>query len=165
MGVLALVAEATDFGQNTVHGLTLDELHRVVADPVLRAVVKDADDVRMVQPGRQAGLGVEPSQVVRVGPESRANDLQRHPALERLMLGFVNHTHPPAADPAVECLLELSLPLGADRHFACPRVPAQKLRRKRPEVAAGNASLSIETSRPASRALVPSCWRCTSCNR
>ena len=49
-------------------GAALDELHRVVADAVLLAVVEDADDVGVVQPGRQPGLGVEPPQVARGRP-------------------------------------------------------------------------------------------------
>ncbi len=41
--------------KHTVQRLTLDELHGVVADAFLLAVVEDADDVGVVQPGRQRG--------------------------------------------------------------------------------------------------------------
>ena len=110
IGLLRVLSQETDVGQDAVQGLPLDQLHRVVADAVLFAVVEDADDVRMVQPGRQAGLAVEPPQVFRVVPQSWEHDLQRHAPLERLVLGLIHHAHPSAADPAKDAIV--AQPLG-----------------------------------------------------
>ena len=41
--------------RHVVQGLALDELHGVIANPVVVAVIEDAHDVRVVQPGRQRG--------------------------------------------------------------------------------------------------------------
>ena len=81
IGLRPLVAQPTDIRQDMVERLTVDELHGVIANPVVVAVVEDAHDVRVVQPGRRASLGVKPPQVFRVGPEPRVHDLERHPAL------------------------------------------------------------------------------------
>ena len=143
-GVRVVVAQATDVGQDTVQGLTLDELHGVVADPVMFAVVEDADDIRMVQPGRQAGLGVEPPQVFRVGPESRLHDLERHPVLERLVLGLVHHAHSPAADPAEDEVV--TQPLGR-------RAPVRRIRSCPCVLTEGGVRLPVEA---------PSCSSSTS---
>ncbi len=99
VGASALVTEATNVGQNTVQGLPLDERHGVIADPVVVAVIEDTHDVRVVQPGRQTRLGVEPPHVFRVGPEPRMHDLERDSALERFVLGLVDDPHPAAANP------------------------------------------------------------------
>ena len=134
----AVVAEATEVGQDMVQGLTLDELHGVVADPALRPVIEDADDIRVVQPGRQAGLGVEPAQVFRVGPESRVHDLERHPALERLVLGLIDHPHPAAADASEDDVV--AQPLGR-RALVAGFARMVPMPRGRDEVAGRSADL------------------------
>ena len=64
---LFLAPELPDVIQDLVQALSGDVLHRVIADAVVLAVVEDADDVGVVQPGRRAGLGVESAEVVRRG--------------------------------------------------------------------------------------------------
>ncbi len=98
-------AEATEVRQNGVQRLALDVLHRIEADAALLAVVEDADDIRVMQPRRGSGLNVESAQVLLVGPEPRMHHLQRDPALERLVLGLVDHPHPAAADPSEDLVV------------------------------------------------------------
>ena len=77
-----------------------DTLHRVVADAVLLAIVEDRHDVGVVQLRRRPGLGLKSPQVRPVGTEPRVHDLERHAALERLVLGFVDDPHAAAAELA-----------------------------------------------------------------
>ena len=82
-----------------------DQRHRVVADAVLLAVIEHGHDVGVMQPGRRAGLGVEPPQIGRVGPEPRMHDLERHPALERIVLGLIDDPHSAHANHAKDLVV------------------------------------------------------------
>ena len=92
--------EAADVLQHPLQADADDTLHRVVADAVLLAVVEDRHDVGVVQLRRRACLGLESPHVGPVGTEPRVHDLQRHPALERLVLGLVDDPHAAAAQLA-----------------------------------------------------------------
>ncbi len=56
---LFLAPELADVLQDLVQALSGDELHRVIADAVVFAVIEDAHDGGVVQSGSRAGLGVE----------------------------------------------------------------------------------------------------------
>ena len=86
-------AEAPNVVEHLMQADAGDQRHGVVADAILLAVIEHGHDVGMVQPRRRAGLGVEPPQIGRVGPEPGMHDLERHPALERLVLGLVDNPH------------------------------------------------------------------------
>jgi hypothetical protein len=45
-----------NFAQDCIQTESLDELHRVVMQPVMLADAEDRDDVRVVQPRRRLGL-------------------------------------------------------------------------------------------------------------
>jgi len=53
-------AEPADVGEDLVEAVAGDVLHCVVADAVMLAVVKDRDDIGVVQLGRRAGFVMEP---------------------------------------------------------------------------------------------------------
>ena len=65
----------------------------------------------------------------------------------------------------VEGLLQPTLPLGADRGHAGAGVAAQELAARATEDASGTGRSSSCTSRSASRAWTPRCWRCRSLER
>ena len=116
-------AETTDVLQHLLEADADDELHRVVADTVLFAIVEDRHDVGVVQPGRRASLGLESPHVGAVGTEARVHDFERHPALERHVLGLVDDSHAPTAKLAQQRVV--AQPPGAIAgsvpfaHFAC----------------------------------------------
>jgi hypothetical protein len=101
----SLKSDLADIFQNLFQALSRDVLHRVIADAVVLAIVEDADDVGVVQPGRRAGLRVETAEVVRAVAILRVHHFQRHVAAEGLANRFVNHAHTPfaqvAEDPVV----------------------------------------------------------------
>ncbi len=76
-----------------VEALSGDILHGVIADTVVLAVVEDADDVGVVQPGGRAGLGVEPSEVVCPIAVLGMHHFESNVVFERLADGFVDDTH------------------------------------------------------------------------
>jgi hypothetical protein len=90
-------AQPADVLQHLLQAHAIDALHRVVENAVLLAVVEDRHDVGMVQPRGRAGLGLEPPQIGRIGAKPRVHDLERHPILERLVLGLVDDSHAPSA--------------------------------------------------------------------
>ena len=84
-----------------VQPLALDELHDVVVPPAVLADAEDRHDVRVVQPRRRPGLALEPLDHG-AGSVSRrvGQDLQRHAAAERFLLGLVDDPHAAPADLA-----------------------------------------------------------------
>ena len=94
--------EAADIVEHPIQADAFDALHRVVADALLLAIVEHRHDVGVVQLRRRAGLGLKSPQVGPVGAEPRVHDLERHAALERLVLGFVDDAHAAAAELAEE---------------------------------------------------------------
>jgi hypothetical protein len=60
----------------------------------------DRHDPRVIQPRRRPRLELEPLPLHRVDPAVQGQDLQRHPAAQRLLDGLVDHAHAPVADLA-----------------------------------------------------------------
>ena len=74
-------------------------LHRDVVRAVERAPVVDADDVRVLEPGRGLRLAPEALDEVRVLREPAVQQLQRDLAAELLVLGQEHVGHPAGAQP------------------------------------------------------------------
>ena len=91
------LAQTTDVLEHALHPDADDALHRVIADPVLLAVVEDGHDVRVVQLGRRAGFGLKSAHIVEFATISRVHDLERHAGLERLVLGLIDDPHAAAS--------------------------------------------------------------------
>ena len=94
------VAQPTQFGDDQVQALTLDELHGIEADIAVLADLVDRHDVGVVQLGRGAGLAAEPLADRPVAGRLPRQNLQRHAAAQRDLLGLVDHAHAAAADLA-----------------------------------------------------------------
>ena len=103
-------AQAPHLTQDLVEGLARDELHDVVVHALVLADAVNRDDVRVVQPGRGAGLALESGRLLRVEPAVPQQDFQGHVPAERLLLGLVDDAHAAAADfaddPEVSQLLQ-----------------------------------------------------------
>ena len=80
--------------------LALDELHGVVVHAPLAADGVDRHDVGVVQAGGGLGLELEPLELPGVERRGEGQDLQRHAAAERDLLGLVDDAHAAAADLA-----------------------------------------------------------------
>jgi len=50
--------------------LAVDELHCVEANAIVFPEIEDADDIRVMQAGRRAGLEPESADALRIGPEA-----------------------------------------------------------------------------------------------
>ena len=87
---------AQELGQR----LPLDVLHRVIVDAALAADGIDRDDVGVVQLRRSLGLDVEASQLPGIDRRGQGQDLQGHPAPQRLLFGLVDDPHAAASDLA-----------------------------------------------------------------
>ena len=94
------VAEPPQLGDDRVEPLTLDELHGVEADISVLAHLEDRHDVGVVQPGRGAGLAAEPLLDHPVAGHLPRQDLERHAAAQRDLLGLVHDAHAAPADLA-----------------------------------------------------------------
>ena len=94
------VAEPPQLGDDQVQALTLDELHGVKADIPILAHLVDRHDVGVVQSRRGAGLAAEPLLDHPVAGHLPRQDLERHPAAQRDLLGLVHHAHAAPADLA-----------------------------------------------------------------
>ncbi len=77
-----------------------DVLHGVETDAVVHAVIEDADDVGVVQPGRRAGLVAEPAQVLLAVAELLVHHLERDVAAERFAHRLIHHAHAALAEIA-----------------------------------------------------------------
>ena len=80
----------------------LDEPHREVDVPVVLTRVVDRHHVRMVEGGGDAGLAAEPLPELRVVGQLRVDDLHGHGAVQRELVGLVDHAHPAAAGHGVD---------------------------------------------------------------
>ena len=95
------VAEPPQLGDDLVEPLALDELHGVEADVAVLADLEDRHDVGVVQPRRGLRLAAEPLQGHRGRPTTwPRQDLQRHAAAQRDLLGLVDDPHAAPADLA-----------------------------------------------------------------
>ena len=95
-GRRAAAARAITCGQ----AAALDELHGVEGHAPLAADRVDRHDVRVVQAGGGLGLELEPLQLPGVERRGERQDLQRHPAAQRELLGLVDDAHAAPADLA-----------------------------------------------------------------
>ena len=116
------VAEPQQLGDDGVEPQSLDELHGVKPDiPVLTHLVH-RDDVGMVQSPHGAGLAAEPLLEQPVPGHVPWQDLERHPAAQRDLLGLVHHAHPAPADLAEDPVVA-DLPRGWIPRTEKPRSP------------------------------------------
>ena len=92
--------------QHALERGTVDVLHRDEVVSVGLAERVDLDDVRMSEPGRGGRLATEALDRLRVAPADAEEHLQRHAAIERDLVGFVDDAHPAASDLADD--LEIS---------------------------------------------------------
>ncbi len=83
---------------NRVEPLALNELHGVVADIALAADLEHRHDVGVMQSCRSAGFAAESLDHRLIGGDMPRKNLERHPAAERNLLGFVYDSHAAAAD-------------------------------------------------------------------
>ena len=94
------VQEPPQLGDDCVEPLALDELHGVIADIPVLAHIVDRNDVGVVQPCRGAGLAAEPLLDQPVAGNLPWQDLERHAAAQRDLLGLVHDAHAAPADLA-----------------------------------------------------------------
>jgi hypothetical protein len=78
------------------------EAHDEVDQPHPLADRVDRDDVRMAQPRGGLGLSGEPLPDVLLEGELGRQHLDRHPALQPLVPGAIDHPHAPSADLAFD---------------------------------------------------------------
>ena len=78
--------------------LALDELGHDVVGAVVRPAVEHGDDVRVAQPGRGAGLALEPLDELTVAVERGREDLDRHLASELAVEPLVDLGHAALAE-------------------------------------------------------------------
>ncbi len=110
------VAEPPQLVDDLVEPLALDELHRVEGRLAIAADLEDRHDVGVVHPRRGLGLAAEPLQRLAVADRVSWQDLQRHAAAERDLLGLVDHAHPAPADLAEDPVIaDLAEPRGRGR--------------------------------------------------
>jgi hypothetical protein len=69
-------------------------------DAALAADVVERHDVGVVQAGRSLRFVLEALQLPGIECRGERQHFQRHPPAERNLLGFVHHSHAPAADLA-----------------------------------------------------------------
>ncbi len=110
---LALGLQPLQFLQDLVESQALDELHHVIGQPLVFADAEDRHDVGVVQPGRRAGLPLEPLLGPGVHQELTGQDLQRDVAAERDLLGLVDDAHAAAADLADDPVIAQPLQRGS----------------------------------------------------
>ena len=92
--------EPAQLGDDLGQAAALDELHGVERHAPLAADGVDRHDVGVVQAGGGLGLELEPLQLLGVQRRGQRQDLQRHPAVERELLGLVDDAHAAPADLA-----------------------------------------------------------------
>jgi hypothetical protein len=80
------------------------EPHRDVEDPVLLPGRMDREHVRVIERGRELGLGHEPAPEPLVLREVLRQHLQRDRAIERQIGRAIDDAHPTAADTAVDAI-------------------------------------------------------------
>ena len=114
--------------------LAVDVLHRVVVDAVLLADGEDRHDVRMVQLGGRLGFVAEAGDLPLVEHRGERQDLERHAAVERNLLGLVDDAHAAAADLADDLVVADLLGGGLAR-------PLPLERSHRPQVVRGDVQL------------------------
>ena len=86
--------------QHRVKVLAAQEFHHDVRRAVVLAQFVDRDDVRVLQPRDGLGLALEPLARRRVEREIDQHHLERDVAVERRVLGAIEHAHPAAAKQA-----------------------------------------------------------------
>ncbi|OKH73629.1 hypothetical protein EB72_18155 [Mycobacterium sp. SWH-M1] len=84
--------------QHLFEARALDEAHVDEQHTVDLAEIVHGDDVRFLQPRRHPGLAAESFLKTRVGGHLRTQQLDRHHALTRRVIGAVHLAHAPDAD-------------------------------------------------------------------
>ena len=98
--------------QHGVEPLALDELHDVVRRLFLLAHAEDRHDVGVVQLGRGPGFALEPASLLGVSKRLRGQDLERHVAAQRDLLGLVDDAHSAPAHLAKDAVVAQLLQVG-----------------------------------------------------
>ena len=83
-----------------VQAQAVDKLHHVVMLPALVADSEYGHDVRVMEAARRLGLAIEPFHLFLVVQDADRQHLERDPAAQYLLLGFVHHPHSTPADLA-----------------------------------------------------------------
>jgi hypothetical protein len=95
--------------------LAVDQLHDDVGLAVDFAGVVDGHDVGMVEAGRQAGLVQQPLAVIG-GQVRLAHNLDRHRAVQQLVVGSADDGHPAAAELGAEAVAVVEQTARFSRH-------------------------------------------------
>ena len=91
--------------------LAVDVLHRVVIDALLLPDGEHGHDVRVMQLGGRLGFVAEAGDLPLIEHRGERQNFQRHLAIERLLVCFVDDAHAAAADLADDPILA-DLPRG-----------------------------------------------------
>ena len=94
------VAELTQLGDDQVQSLALDELHGIEPDIPILADLVDRHDIGVMESSRGPGLAAKPLLDHPVARHLPRQDLQRHAAAQRDLLGLVHDPHATPADLA-----------------------------------------------------------------
>ena len=118
------------FGQQPVGQLlrqrrTLDQLHHHEVDAVLAGEVVDDGDVRVPGARQHAGFALEPPAHRLVGQRAFGEDLERHVAVQVLVVGAIDDAHGACADVLENAVMRET---PADHFHAGPRAAASRLR-------------------------------------
>ena len=99
--------------------LTLQQFHGDEGSSIGLVDFVDGADVRMVQRRRGFGFPLETAEGLCVVGEFVGKELQSDVATELEVFRLINHTHPPAADPAQDAVMGncLSHGLGGRGHW------------------------------------------------
>src|SRR5262245_4044372 len=90
---------------------TIDELHGVIAEPVVMPNGEDRDDVRVVQSCGGPRLAFKPAKLDRIKLSASEKHLERNAAVERELLGFEHDPHSATAELAND--FEVAEPINA----------------------------------------------------
>jgi hypothetical protein len=115
------------------------EAHRQVEDALEFPAPVNGDDVRMLQRGRQPGLGLEARDRLRVLGVLGRDDLQRHGPIQLRVRRLVDHAHPAPVEHSLDAVAreqragrESRQALGCLIHAPTPPVETVASQRKHP---------------------------------
>ena len=105
MRVVAAGPEPPELVEHLIQATAGDELHGEVGYAVVLGEAVHGDDVRVLKPRRGTGLALEPEALVGRPERLRREELQRHVAAERDLLGLVDDAHAAAAQLAEDAIV------------------------------------------------------------
>ena len=109
-------------GDRVLQGHAVEILHGDKRLAVLLANVVNGADVGMVQRRSRLRLALKPAERLRILGHFIGQKLQCHEAVQPGVFGFINHTHPAAAEPVHNAVMRNGLPdHGYGRSHACER--------------------------------------------